>query len=174
EYSLYLFSGDGSKVKVGSGSQNLTVTTAYGSVGYTPIDDIAQVNRVIEDFDVNFKQSKGPDCSITLSADRAKNEAANKAVGSASRTCLFEWQQIPDGLVQDPLSESPSLSGSLAENGDHPLGWRVSIFTRNGTRVTLNDETFNVEAVDPPAPTVELASDYNFKDNIYLVPMTGN
>ncbi|VFT07099.1 Uncharacterised protein [Escherichia coli] len=28
--------------------------------------------------------------------------------------------------------------------------------------------------VDPPAPTVELASDYNFKDNIYLVPMTGN
>ncbi len=65
EYSLYLFSGDGSKVKVGSGSQNLTVTTAYGSVGYTPIDDIAQVNRVIEDFDVNFKQSKGPDCSIT-------------------------------------------------------------------------------------------------------------
>ncbi|WP_080075077.1 Ig-like domain-containing protein [Salmonella enterica] len=174
EYSLYLFSGDGSKVKVGSGSQNLTVTTAYGSVGYTPIDDIAQVNRVIEDFDVNFKQSKGPDCSITLSADRAKKEAANKAVGSASRACLFEWQQIPDGLVQDPLSESPSLSGSLASNGVHPLGWRVSIFTRNGTRVTLNDETFNVEAVDPPAPTVELTSDYNFKDNIYLVPMTGN
>ncbi|MDA1379417.1 hypothetical protein PCI56_05590 [Plesiomonas shigelloides subsp. oncorhynchi] len=59
EYSLYLFSGDGSKVKVGSGSQNLTVTTAYGSVGYTPMDDIAQVNRVIENFDVNFKQSKG-------------------------------------------------------------------------------------------------------------------
>ncbi|HBX6771841.1 TPA: DUF4165 domain-containing protein [Klebsiella pneumoniae] len=174
EYSLYLFSGDGSKVKVGSGSQNLTVTTAYDSVGYSPIDDIAQVNRVIEDFDVNFKQSKGPDCSITLSADRAKNEAAKKGVGSTSRTCLFEWQQIPDGLVQDQLSESPSLSGSLAANGDHPLGWRVSIFTRNGTRVTLNDEIFNIEAVDPPAPTVALSSKYNFKNNIYMVPMTGN
>ncbi|EGR0592504.1 DUF4165 domain-containing protein [Vibrio cholerae] len=174
EYSLYLFSGDGSKVKVGSGSQNLTVTTAYDSVGYSPIDDIAQVNRVIEDFDVNFKQSKGPDCSITLSADRAKNEAAKKGVGSTSRTCLFEWQQIPDGLVQDQLSESPSLSGSLAANGDHPLVWRVSIFTRNGTRVTLNDQTFNIEAVDPPAPTVKLSSKYNFKDNIYMVPMTGN
>ncbi|MFN7073760.1 hypothetical protein ACK4QV_19470, partial [Proteus mirabilis] len=35
-------------------------------------------------------------------------------------------------------------------------------------------ETFYVEAVDQPAPTVELDSDYNFKDNIYLVPMTGN
>ncbi|WP_249554577.1 Ig-like domain-containing protein [Shewanella sp. 8A] len=174
EYSLYLFSGDGSKVKVGSGSQNLTVTTAYGSVSYTPIDDIAQVNRVIEDFNVNFKQSKGPDCSITLNADRAKKEAASKAVGSASRACLFEWQQIPNGLVQDQLSESPYLSGSLAENGVHPMGWRVSIFTRNGTRVTLNDEIFNIEAVDPPAPTVALSSKYNFKNNIYMVPMTGN
>lgn len=86
EYSLYLFSGDGSKVKVGSGSQNLTVTTAYGSVGYTPIDDIAQVNRVIEDFDVNFKQSKGPDCSITLSADRAKKRP---------RTRLLVVQAVP-------------------------------------------------------------------------------
>lgn len=174
EYSLYLFSGDGSKVKVGSGSQNLTVTTAYGSVGYTPIDDIAQVNRVIENFNVNLKQNKGPDCSITLSADRAKKEAASKGAGSASRTCLFEWQQIPDGLLQEQLSESPSLSGSLASNGNHPLGWRVSIFTRNGTRVTLNDQTFNIEAVDPPAPTVELSSKFNFKDNIYMVPMTGN
>jgi len=172
DYSLYLFSGDGSKVKVGSGSQNLTVTTAYDSIGYSPIDDIAQVNRVIEDFDVNFKQSKGPNCSITLSADKAKNEAANKTDGS--RTCLFEWQQIPDGLIQNQLSELPSLSGVFIENGTYPLGWRVSIFTRNGTRVTLNDQTFNIEAVDPPAPTVELSSKYNFKDNIYMVPMTGS
>ncbi|HDZ9205295.1 TPA: DUF4165 domain-containing protein [Vibrio cholerae] len=174
EYSLYLFSGDRSKVKVGSGSQKLMVTTAYGSVGYTPIDDIAQVNRVIEDFNVNFKQSKGPDCSITLNAERAKKEAANKAIGNSSRVCLFEWQQIPNGLTQDQLSESPYLSGSLAENGVHPMGWRVSIFTRNGTRVTLSDEVFNIEAVDPPAPTVVLSSKYNFKDNIYMVPMTGN
>ncbi|MDA1379323.1 hypothetical protein PCI56_04795 [Plesiomonas shigelloides subsp. oncorhynchi] len=40
--------------------------------------------------------------------------------------------------------------------------------------MTLNDQTFNIEAVDPPAPTVELSSKYNFKDNIYMVPMTGN
>ncbi|OEC15102.1 hypothetical protein A8277_24715 [Salmonella enterica subsp. enterica serovar Typhimurium] len=47
EYSLYLFSDDGSKVKVGSGSHSLTVTTAYGSVGFAPVYDIAQVNRFI-------------------------------------------------------------------------------------------------------------------------------
>lgn len=174
EYSLYLFSGDGSKVKVGSGSQNLTVTSAYGSIGYTPGESVSQVNRVIETFDVNFKQAQGPDCSLTLNADRAKKEASTKPVGSASRSCLFEWQQIPDGLTQDQFSESPSLSGSLAENGSHPLGWRVSIFTRNGTRVTLNDQTFNIEAVDPPVPTIELSSKFLFKDNIYMVPTAGN
>lgn len=174
EYSLYLFSGDGSKVKVGSGSQNLTVTSAYGSVGYTPGEAVSQVNRVIESFDVNFKQALGPDCSLTLNADRAKKEASTKPVGSASRSCLFEWQQIPDGLIQDQFSESPSLSGSLAENGSHPLGWRVSIFTRNGTRVTLNDQTFDIEAVDPPVPTIELSSKFLFKDNIYMVPTAGN
>lgn len=174
EYSLYLFSGDGSKVKVGSGSHNLTVTSAYGSVSYSPIDDIAQVNRIIEDFEVELQQSKGPDCSLTLIADRAKVAAASRSIGSVSQTCFFEWQQIPDGLVQNPYWELPSLSGSLANNGDHELSWRVSIFTRNGTRVTLNEERFNIEAVDPPAPTVELSSEYSFKDNIYLVPMKGN
>lgn len=174
EYSLYLFSGDGSKVKVGSGSQNLTVTTAYGSVNYSPGNDIAQVNRVIQNFNVNLKQSKGPDCSLTLNADRAKSESANKAAGSTSRACLFEWLKIPDGLTQEQFSDSPALSGSLAQKGDHPLGWRVSIFTRKGTRVTLNEETFNIEAIDPPAPTVELSSTFKYKDNIYMVPMTGN
>lgn len=174
EYSLYLFSGDGSKVKVGSGSQNLTVTTAYGSVSYSPGNDIAQVNRVIQAFNVNFKQSKGPDCSLTLNADRAKSESANKAAGSTSRACLFEWLKIPDGLTQEQFSDSPALSGSLAQKGDHPLGWRVSIFTRKGTRVTLNEETFNIEAIDPPVPTVELSSTFKYKDNIYMVPMTGN
>ena len=42
EYSLYLFSGDGSKVKVGSGSQNLTVTTAYGLLATPRLMTFAQ------------------------------------------------------------------------------------------------------------------------------------
>ncbi|WP_235695775.1 PKD domain-containing protein [Aeromonas veronii] len=174
EYSLYLFSGDGAKVKVGGGSRTLTVTSAYGAVGYTPGPEVAQVNRIIEAFDVRMSQNLGPACSVTLSADQAKKDAANKASGSISRTCLFEWQAIPDGLVQDQGTTTPGLSGSVTEKMQHMLGWRVSIFSKNGTRVTLNDQTFAIDAIDPPAPTVDLTSKYSFKDNIYMVPMLGD
>ncbi|QFH85705.1 DUF4165 domain-containing protein [Enterobacter hormaechei] len=174
EYSLYLFSGDGAKVKVGGGSRNLTVTSAYGSVGYTPGPEVAQVNRIIETFDVRMSQNLGPACSVTLSADQAKKDAANKASGSISRSCLFEWQAIPDGLVQDQGTTTPGLSGTVTEKMQHALGWRVSIYSKNGTRVTLNDQTFAIDAIDPPAPTVDLTSKYSFKDNIYMVPMLGD
>ncbi|MDV0844944.1 Ig-like domain-containing protein, partial [Klebsiella quasipneumoniae subsp. quasipneumoniae] len=174
EYSLYLFSGDGSKVKVGGGNRNLTVTTAYGSVGYTPGPELAQVNRIIESFDVRMSQNLGPACSMTLSADQAKKDAANKTSGSISRTCLFEWQAIPDGLVQDQSTTTPGLSGTLADKKAHPVGWRVSIYSKNGTRVTLNDQTFTIDAIDPPVPTVDLSSKYNFRDNIYMMPMQGD
>ncbi|MNS28005.1 hypothetical protein D3C72_599680 [compost metagenome] len=174
EYSLYLFSGDGSKVKVGGGNRNLTVTTAYGSVGYTPGPELAQVNRIIESFDVRMSQNLGPACSMTLSADQAKKDAANKASGSISRTCLFEWQAIPDGLVQDQSTTTPGLSGTLADKKAHPVGWRVSTYSKNGTRVTLNDQTFTIDAIDPPVPTVDLSSKYKFRDNIYMVPMQGD
>lgn len=174
EYSLYLFSGDGSKVKVGGGNRNLTVTTAYGSVGYTPGPELAQVNRIIESFDVRMSQNLGPACSMTLSADQAKKDAANKASGSISRTCLFEWQAIPDGLMQDQSTTTPGLSGTLADKKAHPVGWRVSTYSKNGTRVTLNDQTFTIDAIDPPVPTVDLSSKYKFRDNIYMVPMQGD
>nr|WP_214053505.1 Ig-like domain-containing protein [Photorhabdus caribbeanensis] len=174
EYSLHLFSGDGSKVKVGGGSRNLVVKTAYGTIGYTPGNEIAQVNRVIENFDVRFTQNLGTACSPTLNADQAKHDASTKYAGSLSRTCLFEWLTIPDGLTQDQNSTIPGLSGTLAEKSIHTLGWRISAYSKNGTRITLNDQTFNIEAIDPLAPTIELSSKYNFKDNIYMVPMLGD
>jgi hypothetical protein len=170
-YSLYLFSGNGAKVKVGEGSHMLTVKPAYGAVEFQL--DKTQVKRAIEEVNVRFVQTEGPECALTLNAERAKRDAANKPAGLIARTCLFEWQQIPDSLTQDPYSEIPLLSGTLADNGAYTLGWRVSIYSKNGTRITLADQSAEIEAVDPPAPTIALASKYHFKDNIYLVPRTG-
>lgn len=173
EYSLYMYSGDGTRVKVGQGSRKLTVLSAYGSVAYSPAEDVAEVTRAIEDFEVRLKQTLGPECSLTLDAGRVKQEAASKPADSSSLSCLLEWQQVPDGLMQDPYSETPLLAGALPEKGMLSLGWRVSIFTRDGKRVTLAEQTFDIEAVDPPAPVVSLSSQYAFKDNLYLVPMLG-
>ena len=172
-YSLYLFSGDGRKIRVGGGERTLTVTSAFGSVAYKPMGDVDEVYRVIQEFDVRMKQSMGPACTLTLDATRAQDAAANRQVGSAASTCLFEWIDIPDGMQQDSYSESPYLFGTLREQKVHTLRWRVSIFTRNGTRVTLATESYDIEAVDPPLPTVDVMSSYQYSDDLYMVPMQG-
>ena len=172
-YSLYLFSGDGRKIRVGGGERTLTVTSAFGSVAYKPMGDVDEVYRVIQEFDVRMKQSMGPACTLTLDATRAQDAAANRQVGSAASTCLFEWIDIPDGMQQDSYSESPYLFGTLREQKVHTLRWRVSIFTRNGTRVTLATESYDIEAVDPPLPTVDVMSSYQYSDDLYMVPMLG-
>lgn len=173
-YSLHLFGGDGTRVQVGAGSRDLTVLSAYGEVGYTLPGELAQVTRVIEDLSVTLKQNHGANCALTLSAERALRDAAVRQPGSASRTCLLEWQQIPDGLVQDEYSDAPLLQGTLGSAGSHPIGWRVSTFSRGGTRITLADETFAIEAIDPSVPSVSLLSAHNLKDNIYTAPMGGD
>jgi hypothetical protein len=172
-YSLYLFSGDGRKIRVGGGEQALTVVSAFGAVGYWPMGDVQEVYRVIQEFDVRMRQSKGPACSLTLDAMRAQTAAENRSLGQASSTCLFEWVEIPDGMQQDPYVEAPSLFGSLREKRKHTLRWRVSIFTKSGTRVTLATERFDIDALDPPAPTTRVMSQYHYEDDIYMVPMEG-
>jgi hypothetical protein len=49
----------------------------------------------------------------------------------------------------------------------------VSIFSRNATRVTLATESFDIEAVDPPAPQIRIDSRYHYNDELYMVPMDG-
>lgn len=172
-YSLYLFSGDGRKIRVGGGERILTVGSAFGSVAYKPMDDVSEVHRVIDEFDVRMKQSVGPACRLTLDATQAQDAASKRQVGSAANTCLFEWIDIPDGMQQDPYSENPNLFGSLREKQAHTLRWRVSIFTRNGTRVTLATESYDIEAVDPPLPTLDVMSSYQYEDDLFMVPTQG-
>ena len=39
-----------------------------------------------------------------------------RSSGSISRTCLFEWQAIPDGLVQDQAPPPQNLSGTVEKS----------------------------------------------------------
>ena len=68
-----------------------------------------------------------------------------------------------DSLSQDPYSKIPLLSEQLADSGAYPLGWCVNIISKNGARITLNDQSTEIEAVDSPTPTIELVSRYHLK-----------
>ncbi|MCA4005175.1 Ig-like domain-containing protein [Vibrio vulnificus] len=172
-YGVYLFNGE-DKVKIGGGNRKLNVVSALGSVTYLPESDIAQVDRVIQNLNVQLRQTSGPSCILTMDAEKAKQDESGRVSEAAHRSCLFEWKEVPEGLLQDTRYDTPTLIGSLAEKVTVPLSWRVSIFSRSGARVALADETFNIEVVDPAVPQVDLMTDYHFKDNIYIVPMTGD
>lgn len=172
-YSLYLYSGGTNKIKVGGGTQDLTVISAAGSVGYQVAENFLPVSRSIQLVNASLKQTVGNDCTLTISAERAKTDAANKALGAASRTCVLEWLELPEGISQAGTTDTPKLSGYMDTNGTFPIKWRVSIFSKNGTRITLNDQVLDVNVVDPEAPKIEMLTKYLFKDNIYVVPMAG-
>ena len=172
-YGVYLFNGE-DKVKIGGGNRKLNVVSALGSVTYLPESDIAQVDRVIQNLNVQLRQTSGPSCILTMDAEKAKQDESGRVSEAAHRSCLFEWKEVPEGLLQDTRYDTPTLIGSLAEKVTVPLSWRVSIFSRSGARVALADENLNIEVVDPALPQVDLMTDYHFKDNIYIVPMTGD
>jgi L-alanine-DL-glutamate epimerase-like enolase superfamily enzyme len=101
-YNMYLFSGDGRKVWVGGGREQLSVVSALGAVAYRPVGELDQVHRVIQELDVRMRQSMGPNCRLTLDAAQAQASAEARSVGAHSHTCLFEWIEVPDGMQQDP------------------------------------------------------------------------
>lgn len=171
-YSLYLFSGDGRKVKVGSGNKDLNVTSAMNSVTFKPRGEIGTVHRVIQDIDVSLEQATGPDCRLTTDDQRAQ-VSAEYGSSEFSGHCLLEWLEVPDGMQQQDGTDRPVLIGRLEEEKKHTLNWRVSSFSKSGTRVTLAEESFDINAISPPEPEVSIESALHFKDNIYMVPSGG-
>ena len=176
-YSLWLFSGDGSKVKVGEGSRPVNVESPYGSVTLRPTEDYSAVDRILHEFDLRLTQGGGPTCSLTLSATEAIEAAANRQHDQQRLTCLLDWQAIPDGLSQKTDSNQPQLLGNLSENGEHTVGWRTSVFSKGGTRVTLNHETTPLVVVDPEAPVITMTPSRHttqVDDGRYVVPIAGS
>lgn len=172
-YSLYLYSGDGQKVWVGSGRETINVVSALGSVSYEPARDVNTVHRVIEEIEMRMRQRLGPNCRPTLDAGQAQASAAARSTGALSTTCLFEWIEVPDGLQQDSYSDTPYLFGSLREKDDYKLHWRVSIYSKAGSRITLASESYEIAAIDPPLPEISMDTRYRFSDDLYMVPMDG-
>ncbi len=103
-YELALYNGDGSRLVVGSGAQDLDVVTAEGSVSLAPTDSLNTVYRGIENVAVQLQQVDGAACPLTIHAD----EAARR------NECLVEWVGLPAGLEQNASSQ-PYLTGRVQD-----------------------------------------------------------
>ena len=99
--------------------------------------------------DFSLAQAEGPRCRATLSAEEAIQAGAeNQAV------CLIEWTALPNGLTQSAFSYVPNVTGSLSDNGQYSIGWRVSRYSMAGERVTTEESSYILDVNDPPAPVI--------------------
>lgn len=159
-YNVYIFSGDGTKVKIGSGMQEISVVSAMNSILLSLDRENPEIYRSIEDLSLGFKQIEGPKCDFTLDAGRAINASATATPGAVNRqlTCLFEWIDMPNPLNQDKYASVPKATGTLGDLGPQLFTWRLSTFSKSGVRVTLANQDQSVDVVNPPAPTITLTN----------------
>lgn len=169
KYDVFLYSGDGTRVQIGSGERTIDVVSAMNSILFEPTVQTAL--QKIEQLDVRFQQILGPTCRATLSADEAITASERVVRKDAQLACLFEWQIMPDGLMQNKYGMIPQAEGTLDTVGDHTLGWRLSIFSRLGTRITLAEQTADISVTPPPAPTIRLSSNFDMEDGTFMVPV---
>lgn len=171
-YNLHLYSGDGTKVNIGSGERSIKVVSALNSILFDHDLPNKRAYRLIDDLVIRFKQTEGPACNLTLNAQQAMQTGARSfQSGEVFRDCLFEWQQIPQGLQQNTRAETPVAVGFINDLGDYTLGWRLSIYSRSGTRITLAEQTSDFSIVNPPAPTVEMTSAFEFQPGVMVAPV---
>lgn len=169
-YELYLFDATGEKILAGQAQRKVTVVSAKGSIGLKPRDPFDQVYRTVEELYVRLVQSKGPECELTTRVEKAIR------AGEIGRTdvCFVEWTGLPDGI--DPLgswSGLPEVSGILTAAGPAELRWRASVFSLDGTSVTVAEEGYSFEVVDPPLPQIALPGVEPNEHGIYPVEVHG-
>ncbi|WHQ45849.1 DUF4165 domain-containing protein (plasmid) [Alcaligenes faecalis] len=169
KFDVFVFSGDGAKIKVNSGERTIKVISALNTIRFEP--NIKSAHQKIQHLDIRFNQVEGPCCTVTLSADEAMTVASKAIRDSSARSCLFEWQLLPDGLMQNKFATLPQAEGTLDTVGDHMLGWRLSMFSRLGTRITLAEQAKGIVVIPPPVPTIGLSSNFDMKNGTYMVPV---
>ncbi|GAO73605.1 Ig-like domain-containing protein [Comamonas sp. E6] len=174
-FALYVYDSKGKKNQVQSGIASVNSVSALGSVSLAATEDISNVVHSITDAGVRLKIQDGYKCSLTMNRDAAIQDAATRSSEQASNYCFVEWIKTPPGLVQDERSDTPYLRGVVSSEGVHPISWRVSLFTKTGAEIKLNEQSINLTAVNPPKPEILINSKSLVPDseNVLVVPMAG-
>lgn len=173
-YELSIFNGLGDKMYLSDGGQKINIVPALGSIGFEPTHSSMEFDRSIEHIGIDFRQSFGPECKLTLDAQLATNSWGNRQ--SRQRYCLFEWLNLPPGVSQDERYNFPRSKGKVADLGEHSLQWRLSIYSILGAKVPVAEQKALMNIVDPQTPTFTIESQYQIKEgvNSFAVPMKGS
>lgn len=165
KYTLYMYSGD-SKIRVGGGSGAIDVVSAVGAITFEPTENHSEVFRKIQSMTLKLKQGEGPKCRLTNNAEEAIRYGASST--SNSKACYLEWMSYPSTLEVGNTTD-PMLYGYLNDHKKEEISWRLSIYSKVGTRVSLGSQTYEINVINPPVPTIEMNSRY-WIDGQLVVP----
>jgi len=150
--SAFIVAPNGEKHPIGTFSTQLEVTSVAGVVEVGPKFPFAEAFYMVEQLDVDFMQTAGPKCDLTVVEFRAKNAAA---LNSSRPSCLVEWDEIPVGLKAREYWEKPYLMGTSMYLGSNITKWTLSLFTKDGRKIAAGAGSFSFESVMPPEIKVD-------------------
>lgn len=171
EAAAYIVGADGGRHLIGTYTTSLEVTSVAGVVEMGPKYPFTEAYYMVEQLDIDFMQTVGPKCELTIVEFRAKNAAATN---STRPTCLVEWDEIPVGFKAREYWEKPYLLGSSTYLGNNDTKWTLSLFTKAGDKVEIGKGVFSFQSVMPPEIGVEfLENKSKIGDGYYTSYVSG-
>lgn len=167
DYSVSVYSAEGEKVVLTTGTYTVESLDPAGILSYEPSEDVSEVYQIIEQLDITLNQTSGPECRLTMNEEAAKRYAGNPKQNTP--TCLLKWTALPTGLEQDSYQSQPWLFGALQDAGEQVVEWEVSVFTNETDRLVLATESYDMNATTPPAPNLSFTSAVEQYGDIYAV-----
>lgn len=166
-YFLQMYNYDGAAITVATGNQEISVIPPDGELefGFQNVPD--QITRAVQTVTLSLAQTKGPNCSIFSSLTTAQENSTNQT------KCIVEWTKLPDGLAQDSLSETPTLTGIVSKSAENIVQWKVSILDQQGIPFEITTQEAILNLVDPVLPTITFEESVNKSGNILLIPAEG-
>lgn len=166
-YDVYLYHG-ATRTLVSQGSKVLNIVPLM--LTYEIEQQIGSYFQTIQNIELNLIQTFGTSCTLTMDA-----QAAILSRTGTSRSCFLEWTQLPDGLTQKTNTAKPAIVGRLNALGQQSIGWRVSVYSSNNTKLTITDGLIAINVVEPPIPALIFTAERNVENvnGKYMVSRAG-
>ena len=170
EAAAYIVDDKGEKSLLATYPTQVNVVPMAGAVKMTSKYPMDTVYAQVQDLDIEFVQSAGPTCDLTVIERRAITSAASY---TTRPTCLVEWTEIPPGLAIRENWEKPVLRGAATMLGSNRIAWKLSSFTPSGKKIDLGTDQFVFTAKQPTAPVVTYKGAQQLGDTLLAAPISG-
>lgn len=167
EAAAYIVDDKGEKSLLATYPTQVNVVPMAGAVKMTSKYPMDTVYAQVQDLYIEFVQSAGPTCDLTVIERQAITAAASY---STRPTCLVEWTEIPPGLAIRENWEKPVLRGAVTMLGSNRIAWKLSSFTPSGKKIDLGTDQFVFTAKQPTAPVVTYKGAQQLGDTLLAAP----